>query len=160
MLNTVALWDKPAVSPTVTVRDKSAIRTDWRTERRSAYNHRATALAAYRKLLETIEARHILTSYSTDGTIPLPALLAAAAERGHLDCVWNAYKRYRVSAQRRSRKPLNIEFVLIVDTTALSSLRCRTHPGTADPDGGGVAGGPPGGRPRLSALAPTPAFRL
>lgn len=116
VLNTVALGDRPPVSPVGSRGGKSAIRTDWRTERRSAYNHRASALAAYTRLLETLDARHILTSYSTDGTIFLPDLLNAAARHGRLECVWNPYKRYRVSAQRRSAKPLNIEFVLIVDT--------------------------------------------
>src|SRR5579883_3047803 len=51
VLNTVALWDKPAVSPSVQVdgriRDKSAIRKDWRTERRSPYNSVRTALSAF-----------------------------------------------------------------------------------------------------------------
>ena len=117
VLNTVALGDTPEVSRWVSTRNKSAIRTDWRTARRSAYNHRATALAAYRDLLHTTGARFILTSYSTDGTIAMGDLLAAAATRGHLRCVGNPYKRYRVSAQRRSGKPLNIEFVLIVDTS-------------------------------------------
>ncbi len=116
VLNTVVLGDQPVVRPAASGRDRSAIRTDWRAERRSAYNHRATALEAYQKLLEVLDARFILTSYSTDGTIPLADLLTAAAARGRLTCVWDTYKRYRVSAQRRSRKPLNIEFVLITDT--------------------------------------------
>ena len=119
VLNTITHWDKPAVTP----RMKSAIRTDWRTERRSAYNHRATALVAFRILLHTIKARFILTSYSTDGTIALPDLLTAAAERGQVRCLAHPYKRYRVSAQRRSEKPVNIEFVLIVDTTRPSQPR-------------------------------------
>ena len=115
VLNTVALWDKPAVAPFVDGRNKSAIRQDWRTERRSAYNH-GTALDAYRRLLQTIAARHILTSYSTDGNIPLDALLQAASERGRLSCLTHAYKRYRVSAQRMSARPRTVEFVLSIDT--------------------------------------------
>ena len=115
VLNTVALWDKPDVAPYMDGRNKSAIRRDWRTERRSAYNH-ATALAAYRTLLQTIEARHILTSYSTDGNIPLDGLLQAAGERGHLSCLTHSYKRYRVSSQRMSARPRTVEFVLSIDT--------------------------------------------
>lgn len=119
VLNTVALWDKPPVAPFQDGRNKSAIRRDWRTERRSAYNH-ATALAAYRHLLQTISAKHILTSYSTDGNIPLEALLQAAGERGGLSCVTHSYKRYRVSSQRMSARPRNVEFVLSIDTARQS----------------------------------------
>ena len=147
VLNTVALWDKPAVSPTVTGRDKSAIRTDWRTARRSAYNHRTSALAAYQTLLETIEARHILTSYSTDGTIPLPDLLAAAAARGRLECVWDPYKRYRVSAQR----PLSQAAQHRVRADRGHDRPARARRGAASPGsdswGSGGAGAAPGGRP-------------
>ena len=111
LLNTVVLWDKPRLSPQITARTKSAIRTDWRTARRSAYNY-ATALAAYDALLQTIPARTILTSYSTDGNMPLDAMLDCAARRGALSVVTRPYKRYRVSAQRMSPKPINAEFVL------------------------------------------------
>jgi adenine-specific DNA-methyltransferase len=115
VLNTVVLWDHPPLSPRITGRDKSAIRTDWRTARRSAYNY-AGALDAYDRLLQTIRARAILTSYSTDGNMPLRDLLDCAARRGALRVVTRPYKRYRVSSQRMSRKPLNVEFVLIIDT--------------------------------------------
>ncbi len=115
ILNTLTLWDCPPLSPRITVGDKSAIRTDWRTDRRSAYNHR-TALDAYQILLSTLDARFILTSYSTDGNIPLPALLSAAAERGQLEVVTHSYKRYRVSTQRMSSQPTTVEFVLIINT--------------------------------------------
>ena len=120
VLNTVAQWDKPAVAPFADGRNKSAIRQDWRTERRSAYNH-ATALDAYRRLLQTLSARHILTSYSTDGNIPLEGLLQAAGERGRLTCLTHSYKRYRVSSQRMSARPQTVEFVLGIDTTRPAS---------------------------------------
>ncbi|MEN6459483.1 MAG: DNA adenine methylase [Thermoguttaceae bacterium] len=116
VLNSIVLWDKPALSKRITRGTKAAIRLDWRTERRSAYNHREEATAAYRRLLATINARYILTSYSTDGTIPLQELLEANVERGHVSIEMQGYKRYRVSSQRFSQKPMNVEFVLIVDT--------------------------------------------
>lgn len=115
VLNTLVLWDKPPLSPQITRGDKSAIRTDWRTQRRSAYNYN-TASEAYNNLLQNLDARFILTSYSTDGNIPLKTMLRAASTRGALSCVSNAYKRYRVSSQRMSKKPMNVEFVLIIDT--------------------------------------------
>src|SRR5438552_10247727 len=77
VLNTVVLWDKPKLNLSISGRDKSAIRTDWRTERRSAYNY-STALEAYELLIHTINARYILTSYSTDGNIPLLGMLTCA----------------------------------------------------------------------------------
>lgn len=120
VLNTVVLWDKPELSPTISGRDKSAIRLDWRTERRSAYNY-STALDAYELLIHTINARYILTSYSTDGNIPLLEMLQSAARRGAITCVAKPYKRYRVSTQRMSRKPMNVEFILMIDTQGKST---------------------------------------
>lgn len=122
VLNSIALWDKPDVGPTITHGNKSAIRTDWRTERRSAYNHSKEASQAYTRLLDTLNARFILTSYSTDGSIPLEELLAANVSRGNTTVVMRGYKRYRVSTQRFSQKPLNIEFIVVTDT----SRRART----------------------------------
>lgn len=117
VLNSIALWDRPAVSPTITRGTKAAIRTDWRVLRRSPYNYKDEAASAYRRLIETLNARYVLTSYSTDGTIPLEALLATNLERGCVRVVMRPYKRYRVSTQRYSAKPVNVEFVIILDTT-------------------------------------------
>lgn len=116
VLNTIALWDRPALTERIEGRNKSAIREDWRTLRRSAYNHRANAATAYSDLMTAIDARYILTSYSTDGSIPLRQMVDICIERGATDFVLHAYKRYRVSSQRYSAKAHNIEFVLIVDT--------------------------------------------
>lgn len=118
VLNTVALWDAPPLSPKITRRgDKAAIRTDWRTLRRSRYNHRGEAASAYEQLLDAIEARWIATSYSTDGTIPLEAIVASNQCRGRVTVLTKGYKRYRVSSQRYSAKPMNVEFLLLTDTT-------------------------------------------
>ena len=128
VLNSVVLWDKPPLSRQITRGTKAAIRLDWRTERRSAYNYRDEATAAYARLLAAIRARYILTSYSTDGMIPLENLLRRNVDRGHVSIVMQGYKRYRVSSQRFSKKPMNVEFVLVVDThrkntTSLDALR-------------------------------------
>ncbi len=116
VLNSIALWDKPALSRQITPGSKAAIRTDWRSERRSAYNYRDEASGAYERLLDAIRARYILTSYSTDGMIPLESLLESNVRRGHVSLVMQGYKRYRVSSQRFSKKPMNVEFVLVLDT--------------------------------------------
>ncbi len=117
VLNTVTLWDQPALEPTITRRgDKSAIRQDWRTERRSPYNRPADALAAHQRLLEAFDVPWIATSYSTDGNIGLLDLLRATVSRGETSVFLRSYKRYRVSTQRLSRRPVNVEFVLLTRT--------------------------------------------
>lgn len=126
ILNTLALNDKPALNTDIREGNKSAIRKDWRTERRSPYNH-AAAIDAYGKLIETIDARFILTSYSTDGNICLRDMLDCTAQRGAISCVFNPYKRYRVSSQRFSHKPMNVEFVLIIDALTKGSQQTATR---------------------------------
>jgi adenine-specific DNA-methyltransferase len=118
VLNTLTLWDSPELAPKITGHgDKSAIRLDWRTERRSAYNYRDRASREYGRLVNDLNARFICTSYSTDGFIPLRHMLEANLERGHMTAFLQGYKRYRVSSQRFSEKPMNIEFVLSTDTS-------------------------------------------
>jgi adenine-specific DNA-methyltransferase len=116
VLNTVALWDNPPATTGIEgFGGKSAIRRDWRTARRSAYNSRISATSTLDRLLDTICSRHILISYSTDGLIPLESLVDAACQRGNTSVVTSRYKRYRVSAQRYSNRGHNVEFVLVID---------------------------------------------
>ena len=118
MLNTVTLWDKPDITQHIVAtggeRNKSAIRTDWRTLRRSPYNHIGQAAEAFGKLIAHIQARWVLVSYSTDGTIKLGDLLTILARRGQVTVFTEKYKRYRVSSQRMSEKPHNVEFVAVL----------------------------------------------
>ncbi|MDD5586039.1 MAG: DNA adenine methylase [Alphaproteobacteria bacterium] len=113
VLNSIALWDKPELPRIIGKHNKAAIRTDWRTERRSKYNHKGQAAEAYEELLGAAPSGWLLTSYSTDGNIPLESLVRAACRTGATSVVTQGYKRYRVSRQRFSEKPLNVEFVLI-----------------------------------------------
>lgn len=117
VLNTITLWDKPILSERIEGRNKAAIREDWRTQRRSAYNYRREAAAAYTSLMHSLKARYLLTSYSTDGMVSLKDLVETCVSRGQTDFVFQGYKRYRVSSQRFSHKPVNIEFILTVDTS-------------------------------------------
>lgn len=121
VLNTVVLWDKPPLNPKILVdgkaTEKAAIRKDWRTERRSHYNHAKQAPAALAALVESIDARWLLMSYSTDGNIPLEDVLGTLGSRGALQIFSKPYKRYRVSTPRMSPKSHNIEFVALVDTS-------------------------------------------
>ena len=125
ILNTVALWDKPEINKNILVngkkKNKSAIRTDWRTERRSAYNYKNRAITALDKLIQAINADYVLLSYSTDGNMNLKDVLEIFAGSGKLSMVSKPYKRYRVSTQRMSEKPYNVETVLILDKNKTSS---------------------------------------
>ena len=125
VLNTVALWDKPPVPTTIAGRNKSAIRTDWRTQRRSPFNYAAQAAEAMERLLQAVRARWVLVSYSSDGLVPLEQLLGALARRGRLEVLTQKYKRYRVSTPRMSPQPHNIEFLAVVDTAAPPSARAE-----------------------------------
>ncbi len=114
VLNSIALWDKPVLTQKIEGRGtKSAIRTDWRDERRSDYNHRRSATSAYRQLLTGLDVPWMATSYSTDGTVSLEALIDANRDVGDVMPFMQPYKRYRVSSQRFSAKPVNVEFVLL-----------------------------------------------
>jgi adenine-specific DNA-methyltransferase len=123
VLNTVVLWDKPAITARFAPgrRDKSAIRTDWRVERRSPYNSSRTALPAFAELINALSARWILLSYSTDGTMPVEAVLQIMAERGSVRVLAHRYRRYRVSTPRKSPRPYTVEFLVILDTRGRSS---------------------------------------
>ncbi len=130
LLNTIDLWDKPGIDREILIDgktvDKSAIRRDWRTKRRSLYCYRDTATRAFHDLIRKLRARYILVSYSTDGLISLDALLDMFAEKGHLDIATRRYKRYRVSSQRYSGMDVsdrgyNTEFVMIIDTARRST---------------------------------------
>ncbi len=115
VLNTVTLWDKPDFPEKITRGTKSAIRLDWRTERRSAYNSHRKATQEFQDLIDNLSAKFILTSYSTEGNIPLEEMMEILGGKGSLRIVKREYVRYRVSPTRLSPKPRNVEFVVITD---------------------------------------------
>ena len=119
LLNTIALYDKPEV-PDIDI-GKSAIRTDWRSLRRSAFNNRGNALSELLKIVDAISCPWLLLSYSTDGNIPTDVLLESLAQRGSLTVEPYRYKRYRVSSQRMSERSHNVEFVLILNRNSPSA---------------------------------------
>lgn len=130
LLSTIDLWDKPKINKEVLINgdtiNKSAIRLDWRTERRSLYCYRDTATETFRELISKLKARFILISYSTDGLVDFDTLLEMFADKGHLDIVLKKYKRYRVSSQRYSGVDVddrghNTEFVITIDAAKKSS---------------------------------------
>jgi adenine-specific DNA-methyltransferase len=116
VLNSITLWDKPDFPEKITRGTKSAIRLDWRTERKSAYNSRPKAVQEFQELIDNISSKFILTSYSTEGNIPLNEMMKILGSKGTLRVVKREYVRYRVSPTRLSPKPRNVEFVIITDT--------------------------------------------
>lgn len=122
ILNSVTLWDKLQIPAELTRGNKSAIRTDWRTLRRSAYNKSGDAIAAYQQLISNADAKHIITSYSTDGLMTVQDMLEINCSRGAVQLFMQEYKRYRVSPTRTSKKPLNVEFVIVTDTTKPANI--------------------------------------
>ncbi|MAQ05979.1 MAG: DNA methyltransferase [Euryarchaeota archaeon] len=117
VLNSITLWDKPKFPEKITRGTKSAIRLDWRTERKSAYNSRLKAVQEFKTLIEDISSKFILTSYSTEGNIPLEEMMKILGAKGSLNVVKREYVRYRVSPTRLSSKPRNVEFVVITNTS-------------------------------------------
>ncbi len=125
LLNTVALWDKPPLNRKVIVGgktvNKSAIRLDWRNERKSLFCYRETALDEMEKVLELTRSRWVLVSYSTDGIIPADKLLELASAYGLIEVKAESYKRYRVSSQRYSPRPRTVEYVVILRRSGIPS---------------------------------------
>ena len=119
VLNSITLWDKPDFPEKITRGTKSAIRLDWRTERKSAYNSRLKAVQEFQELIDNISSKYILTSYSTEGNISLIEMMTILGRKGSLEVVKREYVRYRVSPTRLSPKPRNVEFVVITDTRAV-----------------------------------------
>jgi adenine-specific DNA-methyltransferase len=117
VLHSLVAWDRQPLPPPTAPGHRAAIRADWR-QRRSAYNHRGEALAAFTALHDALPARFLLTSYSTDGTIAAADLVAAAARRGALQVFTRRYARYRTSPTRPSPRPHTLEFVLLCDSHA------------------------------------------
>ena len=121
ILNALTLWNKPYTPAPMHAGYKSGIDRAWRTERPSAYNSTKKASVAYRQLIATLNARYILTSYSTDGNIDLPTLLAANLARGQVSLVAQDVPRYRVSRQRQSERARTLEFIVITNTQRQST---------------------------------------
>ena len=125
LLNTIALWDRPVVSQERradgSLRRKAGIREDW-VRTRSAYCYRASAAAALAGLLEAVDARYLVLSYSTEGLIPFEELEALLEPQGELELYGSGYVKYRGGRQSISRQVHNVELALVLD---------RGRPGSA-----------------------------
>lgn len=120
MLNTIAKWDKPTVNmekgPDGRLSEKAAIRKDW-TDTRSPYCYKHSAPAAFKTLLDAIDAEYILTSYNTEGIIPFEEVAELLSSRGGLSVESSGYTTYRGGRQSAGRKTHNTELLFIVRRT-------------------------------------------
>lgn len=118
LLNTIALWDKPAADIELdtagVLKNKAAIRRDW-VKTKSPYCYKQSAPEAFKELLSAIDSRYLLVSYNTEGIIPFGELTDMLASLGRLDLFTSDYIKYRGGKQSISRKVNNLEFLLVVD---------------------------------------------
>jgi adenine-specific DNA-methyltransferase len=128
LLNTIALWDRPAVSEERRadgcLRRKAGIREDW-VRTRSAYCYRASAAAALAGLLQAVDARYLVLSYNTEGLIPFEELEALLEAQGELELYGSGYVKYRGGRQSIGRQVHNVELALVLDRGRPSSAAQR-----------------------------------
>lgn len=121
ILNTIAKWDKIPFPLDINSQgeliEKGGIRHDW-VDTRSPYCYKKEAEIAFNDLINKLDARFILISYSTDGIIPFDAMREICTKRGKTTIVTNEYTTYRGGKQSNQRKNTNIEFILCIDTEA------------------------------------------
>ena len=126
LLNTIAKNDKPTISKKFfhngKKTNKSGIRKDW-SKTRSTYCYKQTAVNSFTNLIENINAKYLLVSYSTEGIIDFEQMLTILARKGKIDIVTTGYTRFRGGKQSLETKTKNIEFVLIVDTSLKSNSK-------------------------------------
>ncbi|MCP4163309.1 MAG: hypothetical protein GY760_24880, partial [Deltaproteobacteria bacterium] len=119
MLNTIALWDKISAPLTLNgngvLTEKAAIRKDW-INTRSNYCYSESAISSFKDLIDNLDAKFILISYSSDGLIPFETMKKICTSKGKLTIVTNEYTKYRGGKQSNNHQNVNIEFVLIIDT--------------------------------------------
>jgi adenine-specific DNA-methyltransferase len=117
LLNTIALWDKPAVNnarrPSGELAAKAAIRPDW-TATRSTFCSRGSAPESLREVLEAADARWLVLSYNSEGIIPFAELYELLSEYGAVEIETWDYTTYRGGRQSISRKTHNQEFQLLL----------------------------------------------
>ena len=124
MLNTIAKWDKLPIDLELNekgeLKEKAAIRHDW-IKTKSNYCYKDKAVESFSSLIENLNAKYILISYSTDGIIPFEKLKEICMKKGKVSVVTNEYTTYRGGKQSNNRKNTNIEFILCINTTAVST---------------------------------------
>lgn len=118
MLNTVALWDKPAVNQKRgddgRYIEKAGIRKDWK-KTKSPYCYKNQAPESFNNLMSSIDSRYIILSYNTEGIIPFNVLFDIMEKHGKVNLHIKDYVLYRGGKQSLGRKNHNMELLLVVD---------------------------------------------
>ena len=122
MLNTIARWDRPGVDmsrkPDGSLSVKAGIRSDWK-KTRSGFCYAGTAPDELRKLIENIDARHIVLSYNTEGIIPFDELIETLSGYGRTEIFCKDYVIYRGGRQSLARANRNVEYQLVLTPSEL-----------------------------------------
>ena len=130
LLNTIALWDKPAadieLNTAGVLKNKAAIRRDW-VKTKSPYCYKESAPEAFKELLSAIDCRYLLVSYNTEGIIPFGELTDMLASQGRLNPFTSDYIKYKGGKQSISRKVNNLEFLLVVDRKKSSNQASKAR---------------------------------
>jgi adenine-specific DNA-methyltransferase len=117
MLNTIALWDRPAVNDDRAadgrLLHKGGIRPDW-TRTRSPFCSKGSAPAAMREVIHAADCRWLAVSYSNEGLIGLEDLCDLLSETGELTVQSREYAKYPGGKQSLHRATRNMELVLVV----------------------------------------------
>jgi adenine-specific DNA-methyltransferase len=128
MLNTIALWDRPAVDdrrgPDGRLLSKAGIRADW-VETRSRFCSPATAAQAFREVASAADCRHLAVSYSNEGLVGLEELCDILSETGRLEVRTTGYVKYPGGKQSLRRQVRNVEMLLVADRSASATSSSR-----------------------------------
>ncbi|HTX72468.1 MAG TPA: hypothetical protein VMC79_06545, partial [Rectinemataceae bacterium] len=99
---------------------------EWR-QRRSAFCSAATAPAAFRTLLEAVDARYVLLSYNSEGILSVEELYDLLAERAVVELRSLGYLTYRGGRQSALRRIRNREILFVAERR-----EARGKPSTAE----------------------------
>ena len=124
MLNTIARWDGVAIPLNLNakgiLKEKAGIRHDW-VNTKSPYCYKEKAEIYFRELIQNLDSRYILISYSTDGIISFENMCRICMSKGLVSIVTNEYTTYRGGKQSNNRQNADIEFILCIDTAKKSN---------------------------------------
>jgi adenine-specific DNA-methyltransferase len=123
MLNSIVLWDR-IVPGEPAAGDKAGIRRDW-VKTRSRYCYRDRAPAAFAELLDQLDARYLMVSYSTEGIIPFEELIDICARHGQVRILTGEHVKYPGGRQSIHRLSHNIEFLILTDRSAKTLAQDR-----------------------------------
>ena len=123
LLNSIVLWDR-IIPGDISGGDRAGIRKDW-VRTRSPYCYRDQAPAAFADLLDHLDARYLLVSYSTEGIIPFDELMEICAAQGKVRILTDEYVTYPGGRQSIRRLNHNIEFLIIADRSGKTTRSDR-----------------------------------